>query len=174
MNQFSAASTMSTYNTVIRCRGNRSKGWGAPGGPMQGPKRFKIIKNDKNLAIVSSFIASILVECWIFCKETVNWWDGTSLKQNDLCRGPSRGLTLLKIARKKKSWKFCHFLASYEFFLQILSSSVLELVNTKMEQWIFCTDTLNHFVAWEQKWMLRTLFKMAKNYQIEISSEYQI
>ena len=101
MNQFSAASTMSTYNTVIRCRGNRSKGWGAPGGPMQGPKRFKIIKNDKNLAIVSSFIASILVECWIFCKETVNWWDGTSLKQNDLCRGPSRGLTLLKMARKK-------------------------------------------------------------------------
>ena len=109
MNQFSAASTMSTYNTVIRCNGNRSKGWGAPGGPMQGPKRFKIIKNDKNLAIVSSFIASILVECWIFCKETVNWWDGTSLKQNDLCRGPSRGLTLLKIARKKNLGNFVIF-----------------------------------------------------------------
>ena len=29
---------------------------------------------------------------------------------------------------EKKSWKFCHFLASSEFFVQILSSSVLELV----------------------------------------------
>ena len=76
---------------------------------MQGPKRFKIIKNDKNIAIVSSFIASILVECWTFCKETVNWWDGTSWKQNDLCRGPSRGLTSLKMARKKNLGNFVIF-----------------------------------------------------------------